>query len=93
MDQLSAATGASPRGMRALLNGLVGTEFLMRRGEKYALTPESSAFLVKSKPAFMGGLLSHMSQHLVPSWMKLEEVVRTGRPASIRAATQTARRS
>jgi SAM-dependent methyltransferase len=82
LDQLAAATGASPRGMRALLNGLVGTEFLVRRGEKYALTAESSAFLVKSKPTFMGGLLEHMSRHLVPSWMKLEEAVRTGRPAT-----------
>jgi ubiquinone/menaquinone biosynthesis C-methylase UbiE len=81
LEQLAEATGASPRGLRALVNGLVGIGLLQRRGDKYSLTPESAAFLVCGKPAFMGGLIKHGSQTIIPNWLKLAEIVRTGHPA------------
>ena len=58
VKETAAATGASERGLRAVMNGLVGLGFLARTdGDRYALTPESEAFLVSTKPSFQGGIL------------------------------------
>jgi precorrin-6B methylase 2 len=82
LEQIRSATGASSRGLRAILDALVGLELLAKPGGgRYALTPESEAYLVSSKPGFTGGMLRHVSTQLLPAWMKLNEVVRTGRPA------------
>lgn len=82
IPELSAATGASERGLRAIANALVGFDFLAKDPEqRYRLTPESAAFLVSTKPAFQGGLLTHISSQLIPTWLPLAEVVRTGLPA------------
>lgn len=80
-EELSAATGCSARGLRTLLNALVGLEFLgVNRDRRYSLTPESAAFLVSGTPEFMGGCFKHISTLLVPAWLELSEVVRTGKP-------------
>ena len=81
IQELTAITGASERGITAIANVLVGLELLARDGEgKLSLTPESAAFLVRSKPSFMGGLILHTSGHLIPRWLHLNDVVRTGEP-------------
>ncbi len=82
LDAVAKATGASERGLARILNVLVGLGFLSKSGAEYALTPESSAFLVTTKPSFQGGLLRHVSQQLLPAWLHLNEVVATGKPAS-----------
>jgi len=70
-----------------LANALVGLNLLQKDADgRYALTPESAAFLVRSKPSFMGGLILHTSGHLIPRWLHLNEVVRTGLP--VRAVNQ-----
>jgi 3-hydroxy-5-methyl-1-naphthoate 3-O-methyltransferase len=81
--QVARATGASLRGLTAIMNALVGLEFLARDAQgRYALTPESSAFLVSTKPSFQGGLIRHCSEHLIPRWLHLNEVVATGNPVT-----------
>jgi precorrin-6B methylase 2 len=80
-QELAAATGASQRGVTAIANVLIGLNLLAKDGdEKLSLTPESAAFLVRSKPSFMGGLILHTSGHLIPRWLHLNDVVRTGQP-------------
>lgn len=86
---IARETGASERGLAAILNVLVGLEFLSKNGDVYALTPESAAFLVSTKPSFMGGLLRHTSQDLIPKWLHLNEVVATGLSASAVNQQQT----
>ena len=83
IDEVAAATGASTRGLRAIMNALVGFEFLKANGNgKYELTPESSTFLVSTKPSFQGGFIAHSSQHIIPHWLHISEVVATGKPAT-----------
>jgi SAM-dependent methyltransferase len=82
LQETAAATGASERGLRAIMNVLVGLKFLEKDGERYRLTPESETFLVSTKPSFQGGLLKHTSGHLIPRWLKLKEIVGTGKPAA-----------
>ena len=82
LKETAAATGASERGLRAVMNVLVGLNFLAKDGQKYTLTPESETFLVSTKPSFQGGLLKHTSEQLIPKWLNLNEVVATGKPAA-----------
>jgi 3-hydroxy-5-methyl-1-naphthoate 3-O-methyltransferase len=82
IPQLAKQSGASQRGLTAIANALVGLNFLSRKGERYALTPESAAFLVSTKPGFLGALYQHMSSQIIPNWLQLDQVVRTGKPAT-----------
>ncbi|MDA8334771.1 MAG: methyltransferase [Peptococcaceae bacterium] len=84
VEDVSASTGASVRGLRTLMNALVGLEFLVKDGlGRYSLTPESAEFLVAGRPGFHGGLFRHVCGQLLPNWVKLNEIVRTGRPESV----------
>jgi hypothetical protein len=81
VGEVAAETGASSRGLTAIMNALVGLNFLSKdAGNKYALTPESAAFLVSTKPGFSGGMIRHCSEHLIPKWLNLNEIVATGKP-------------
>lgn len=79
--QLATETGASQRGLKAVLNALVGLQFLAKSGDRYSLTPESATFLVSTKPGYHGALFKHISSDLLPKWMQLTDVVKTGKPA------------
>jgi 2-polyprenyl-3-methyl-5-hydroxy-6-metoxy-1,4-benzoquinol methylase len=81
VEELARRTGASVRGLAAILNALVGLEFLVRKKNRYHLTAESSAYLVSSRPAYHGTYFRHMTRQLIPRGLKLDEAVRTGRPA------------
>ena len=82
LKETAAATGASERGLRAIMNVLVGLNFLEKEGDRYKLTPESDAFLISTKPSFQGGLLRHTSTQLIPRWLRLNEIVKTGGPGT-----------
>jgi precorrin-6B methylase 2 len=83
LDELAQATGASSRGLNAIVDVLVGFGLLARdAAERYALTPESEAFLVSRRPGFIGGMFRHVSAQLVPNWLHLAEIVGSGKPAS-----------
>jgi SAM-dependent methyltransferase len=82
-EQVAGAAGASVRGIRMIMNALVAVDLLKKdaRG-KYSLAPESAAFLVSTSPGFQGGIFKHISKQLMPVWMKLPEVVKTGKPSA-----------
>ncbi len=44
LTETAAATGVSERGLRAVMNVLVGLNFLAKSDGKYSLTPESELF-------------------------------------------------
>lgn len=82
LEQLVAVSGASTRGVQAVMDALVGLGLCARDREgRYVLTPESEAFLVSSRPGYLGGFLRHISDHLIPAWLSLESCVRTGKTA------------
>src|SRR5262249_56072154 len=66
VEKLCAETQTSSRGLRAILNALVGLELLAKDDEeRYALTPESAAFLVRGKPAFHGAFFLLTSEPML----------------------------
>jgi ubiquinone/menaquinone biosynthesis C-methylase UbiE len=82
VDTLSAETRTSRRGLRAILNALLGLELLSRDDQgRYALTPESATFLVSGKPTFHGAFFLLTSESMLSKWRELNEIVRSGRPA------------
>jgi 2-polyprenyl-3-methyl-5-hydroxy-6-metoxy-1,4-benzoquinol methylase len=81
IETLCAETGTSVRGLRAILNALVGLQLLTKDGEgRYALTPESATFLVRGKPTFHGAFFLLTSEPMLSEWAKLHEIVRSGQP-------------
>src|SRR5580658_3913998 len=55
LSEVAHTTGASERGLAAIMNALVGLEFLAKGFYcHYSLTTESETFLVSTKPTFMG---------------------------------------
>jgi SAM-dependent methyltransferase len=80
IEEIRLATGTSPRGLPILVQALAGLDLLRRDGDRYALAPDSAMFLVPSSPAYLGSFFSHVGGHLLPSWLKLGEAVRTGQP-------------
>lgn len=81
-ELIASDTKCSQRGTSILLNALVGFGFLEKNlNNAYSLTPESATFLVSKKKSFQGGMFKHISQQLMPKWLGLTEIVRTGKPA------------
>ena len=82
LEEVCAETRTARRGVRAILNALVGLGLLAKDDEeRYALTPESATFLVSGKPGFHGGFFLLTSDPMLSEWRKLHEIVRSGRPA------------
>lgn len=79
--QLARKIRVSERGLAAILNALVGLGLLTRKGSRYALAPESATFLVSTRAPYYGEFFRHTTEHLIPKWLQLRNVVRTGRPA------------
>jgi len=80
-DALVTVTGASPRGVEALLNGLAATGLIIRGSDgTYELARDAATFLVRGGPAYLGDL-RHVHHDLnYRIWPTLTEVVATGEP-------------
>jgi hypothetical protein len=66
------------------LDALVALGFLARVGDgpggRYSNTPEASAFLSRSSPRYVGGLLEMLNARLFGFWNDLTEALHTGQP-------------
>jgi len=83
LEQLAAVSGNSVRGLRPILNALAGFGFLTKDPEgRFALSPDSAAFLVRNKPGYLGGFVEFSAWNLMPRWQQLREMVRTGKPGA-----------
>ena len=80
--EISKETGASVRGLTAVMNLLAHIKLLAKSADgRYRLTPESAAFLVSSKPGYMGGFIHQVWRAARQgSFLQLAEVMRTGAP-------------
>jgi ubiquinone/menaquinone biosynthesis C-methylase UbiE len=83
VEELAQASGNSVRGLRSIMNALVGFQFLARTSDgRYSLTPESAAFLVSSKPGYMGKFVEFSGLNMIKTWLPLPEIVRSGKPSA-----------
>lgn len=83
---LAETVGVSPRGLRMLLDALVGLGLLTKEGTgdeaRYGLTPEAEAFLVEGRPGYHGDFVRLHGTLMAGNWMKLTECVRAGEPVN-----------
>lgn len=82
LEPLMKRLDLSERGLRILLNGLVGIGFLQvipqeSTENRYTLPPDVSRFLVKDHDAYLGGMVHHCKR-LYENWSLLTEAVRSG---------------
>jgi ubiquinone/menaquinone biosynthesis C-methylase UbiE len=81
VEQLQKETGGSARGLRAIMDALVGLELLKKdRQSRYSLTPESQAFLINETPGTLAGFFGSILPVLTSRWLQLTDIVREGRP-------------
>lgn len=88
-DSLSASDlgeklSLHPRGTYDFFDALVALKFLDRDGDGadglYKNTPETSAFLNKASPAYIGGMPEMLNSRLFGFWNNLGEGLKTGEP-------------
>jgi hypothetical protein len=77
-DALRVYMGLHARSNADFLDTLVALGMLERKGGKYKNTPSTNAFLDKSKPSYMGGILEMANARLYGFWGSLTEGLRTG---------------
>ena len=77
---LQGRLGLHPRGAKDFLDALVALGFLERQDGTYRNTAETSLFLDRRKPSYMGGMLEMANHRLYPYWGRLTEALRTGEP-------------
>jgi precorrin-6B methylase 2 len=78
-SSLAKRCGASERGVRMLADSLTVAGFLNKEKSEYTLTPDSSVFLDKRSPAYLGATMDFMLSHpLIEGFKKLTGAVRKG---------------
>ena len=79
---------ASPRGARILCDYLTAAGFLRKDGDRYALTPDSAAFLDRRSPGWVGGATEFIyAPELREAFADVAEAVRRGGTALAGAGT------
>ncbi len=78
--QLARRLKAKARSLELLLNALVGMGLLVKKGDGFANSAEAARFLVGSSEASVAANVAH-GAYMWESWGRLEEAVRTNRPA------------
>ncbi|MFN8061567.1 MAG: methyltransferase [Gemmatimonadaceae bacterium] len=82
--ELGDRLGLHPRARYDFFDALVALQFLARDGDgkdgRYENTPETSAFLVKQSPTYVGGLPEMLNARLFGFWNGLGEALKTGQP-------------
>ena len=82
--ELQASLGLHPRATYDFLDTLVALGLLQRDGAgesgKYANTPATARFLVKTSPQYVGGILEMANARLYRFWADLTPALKTGQP-------------
>lgn len=85
-EAIGSALGLHPRGLHDFLDTLVALEFLNREGDGpdavYQNSEESSHFLDRNRPSYIGGILDMCNSRLYGHWDHLTEALKTGLPQS-----------
>ena len=79
-EQIQSQLGLHPRGTRDFLDALVALGMLERQDGRYGNTPDTSLFLDRGKPSYVGGILEMANGRLYQYWGSLTQALKTGEP-------------
>jgi len=80
-DGVAQKMGISVRGAQAVLDGVTGLGLVTLTNGRYDNSPEASAFLIKGKPSYFGGMAEVMTNSLT-EWATLPAAVKSGQPTA-----------
>jgi len=83
--EITLKLDGAARGVERLLNALVAMELLDKKDERYSNTPSGRELLAKDSPKYLGHIIMH-HHHLLESWSKLDQAVKSGKPQRGRAS-------
>ena len=87
-EELAGRCGAVPRGIRILCDYLTILGFLVKKDDRYELTPDSATFLSRKSPAYAGGAAEFLlAPELTSSFDDLASAVRKGGTAHTELGT------
>lgn len=78
--QVAEALGIHQRAHLDFLDALVSMGMLEREGDLYKNSPDADYYLDEAKLSYIGGFLSMSDARLYPSWGRLTDALRSGRP-------------
>lgn len=78
---------ADQRAMTTLLNALSAMQLLDKSDDYYANTESAKTFLSKDSPQYIGYMIMH-HYHLIESWIKIDQVVLSGKAVRKRSSNQ-----
>jgi len=79
-EEVAAGLKLDPRSTGLFLRACVGLGLLTEEASGFANAPVAAVFLVKRSPAFMGNAIRYSDQ-LYATWGRLEDALRSGKPA------------
>ncbi|HEX9442801.1 MAG TPA: methyltransferase [Candidatus Binatia bacterium] len=79
-EDVARTIHCDPRATELLLDALVAIGLMAKKGSFYSLTETSAAYLLKSAPKYLGGMI-RFDASLWECWGGLEAALRTGKPA------------
>ena len=85
---IAGVVGADIRALTMQLNALSAMGLLEKKDETYGNTDAAASLLSKTSPQYIGYIIMH-HHHLVDSWSRLAEAVKTGGPLRSRASVST----
>ncbi len=78
--EIAKVLGTNPRATELFLNALVALGLLHKEKDEFYNTDTSLIYLVKTSPKYFGGMVL-FEEGLWDTWGRLEEAIRTGKPA------------
>lgn len=81
-EEIRAELGLHGRSLSDFLSLLTALGTLERSDGRYRNSAGPDAFLVRSKPEYVGGFLERSNRNLYPAWGRLAEALRTGEQQS-----------
>jgi len=82
--QIAEKADYDPRALELLLNAITAMGLLASDGENFSNTPYSKKYLSKESENYSGHIIMHHA-HLVESWSRLDETIKTGKPVARRS--------
>jgi predicted O-methyltransferase YrrM len=82
---LAQKLNVSKEGATRLLNALTAMNLLNKENDSFSNTHAGKTFLSKDSPGYIGHIITH-HHHLVDSWSKLDQAVKTGMPVRARVS-------
>jgi 3-hydroxy-5-methyl-1-naphthoate 3-O-methyltransferase len=76
--EVASKVNADEFALRRMLDSLVALKYLNRKGDRYSLSPQAAAFLVRGSELYMEGI-DQLAKSEMMGWFQLAETVKSGR--------------